>query len=312
MINPSDQPLVSFIMAAKNFERFVGDAIASVMNQTYQNIELIVVDDASTDNTTSIIREWAERDARIRAIYNTTSVLPPRARNMAADIARGTYLAILDSDDISMPDRIEKQVAYMLAHPEIDASGSHAEIIDIDGKSFGIKKKSTNIADIRCAFLLQNQFIHSSMIIKKSVFDALGGYRSEYMYAEDYDLYSRVLEAGQMNNVDAVLIKFRASSGGVTTQSNSQKIQMASSLAVSQRNCAPYISISAENMKDLTDMMNTKDIPLMKKLRSIMFYRKLIKCYLDKNQSKLTAIEQGGISQMCRNKIKSVLIATVK
>jgi glycosyltransferase involved in cell wall biosynthesis len=303
-------PLVSFIMAAKNFEQFIGEAIASAMNQTYRNIELIVVDDASTDGTTEIIRKWALADPRVKPIFNTTSDLPPRARNRAVAQARGTYLAILDSDDISMPTRIHEQVTFMEHHPEVAAAGSHAEVIDINGNTLGIKKKSTRVADIRFAILLQNQFIHSSIIIRKSVFDEIGGYRHEYMYAEDYDLLNRILERYTVTNIDAVLVTFRASSGGVTTQSNSQKVQAESSLNVSLRNCAPYINISPLKMRRLTDMMNNKDVPLPHVISSVGAYRKLTLSYIKRNG--LNGTDRANILGIYRNKVRSICIYRLK
>lgn len=304
------KPLVSVIMTAKNFERFVDEAIASIMNQTYKNLELVVVDDASTDKTADIIRGWEKKDGRVVAIFNTESILPSRARNKAAQIARGKYLAILDSDDVALPERLSTQVDYMETHPELAAIGSHAEIIDVNGKHLSEKRKSKNITDIRYAMVLQNQFIHSSVMMRKGVFDRLGGYRSEYDFAEDYDIFSRILETGDMSNVDAVLIRFRASSGGVTTQSATQKVQAENSLKVTMRNSSRYITLSPEKMKNLTDMMNNKKLSLLKIISGLNSYKKLTESYVKKN--KLAPEEINGIMEIYRNKVRSVMILYLK
>ena len=297
-------------MTARNFEQFIDEAIASVMAQDYPAIELIVVDDASTDKTTEKIQRWAAHDSRIVAIYNTQPVLPPKGRNIAVSRSHGEYLAILDSDDVALPDRTRVQVEYLESHSDIAAAGSHAETIDKNSTTIGFKHKSKNISDIRFAMLLQSQFIHSSMMIRRSVFEEFGGYRNEYVYAEDYDLFSRMLEKYLVTNVDKVLIKFRSQSGGVTTQSGSQKIQMESSLKVTLRNCAPYIAFSPEKTKLLTDMMNNKDISLFETLKALRMYTKLTHAYL--NKSRLVANESSGVLEIYRNKRLAILIGRLK
>ena len=310
-MDKNNKPLVSYIMTAKNFEQFIVQAIESILNQTYKNIELILVDDASTDKTTEIIRDYSSRYSNIVPIFNKISVLPPQARNMAARIARGKYLSILDSDDISLPNRTEVQVNFMESHPEILACGSHAEIIDINGKKIAEKKKSRDISDIRYIMLFQNQFIHSSMIIKRDVFDKLNGYREEYMHAEDYDLCSRILEIGPMTNIDMFLIKFRAQSGGVTTQFDSQKIQRLSSLKVTQRNMSLYISLSQEKILNLTDTLNNKKVSLLITIVALISYRKLTYAYLKINVN-LKSSEIKSILNIFRSKRKVVLISYFK
>lgn len=301
-------PLVSYIMTAKNTEKFIGEAIKSIVNQTYENLEIIIVDDASTDGTTRIIREWTAKDPRVKAIYNKASILPPLARNKAASIARGKYLAVLDSDDVCFPERTAKQVAFLESRPEMAAVCGHAEIIDVNGKSLGIKKKSCNLSDIRFAMLLQSQFIHSSMMVRKSAFDEFGGYRPEFMHAEDYDICTWILEKYDMINIDEVLIKFRANSGGVTTQSDSQKIQAESSLKITLQNIAPYISLSPEKTKILTDVMNNKKVPLIKTLRALYHYKKLTMSYINK----LVGAEKKGVFDIYKGKTRSLIIDRIK
>lgn len=306
----NNQPLVSFIMTAKNTERFIDEAIESVLKQTYTNIELVVVDDASTDRTTEIIKSWAKKDARIKTIFNTKSVLPPEARNMAASISHGKYLAILDSDDISLPERATKQVEFMESHPEIGAAGSHAEIIDVEGKYIITKKKNCDISTIRFASLLQCQFIHSSVIIRKELFQKLGGYRPEYMHAEDYDLYTRILQNCDMTNIDEVLIKFRANSGGVTSTNDSSKIQIENSLKITRENISPYVSLSPEKTKWLTDTLNNKKMSLPKVLYSLFVYKKITTSYIKKNNLEKDELEN--IKIIYRNKQRNVLTYYVK
>ena len=112
-------------MAAYNSEAYVGEAVASVLAQTYQNWELIVVDDASTDRTAEIVEEFAEKDARIRLLRNERNLGPAASRNRSIATARGEFAAILDNDDIARPERIALSVAALRDRSELGLGGAH-------------------------------------------------------------------------------------------------------------------------------------------------------------------------------------------
>jgi hypothetical protein len=306
----SREPLVSYIMAAKNFEQYVGEAIDSVLGQKYPNLELIVVDDGSTDQTAEIIRAKAAGDSRLHALFNAQSVLPSLARNQAAAVARGTYLAILDADDLCLPERTAAQVEFLETHPQVAAVGSQAEIIDAQGRTLGVKRKPTDSSDMRFVMLVQSALIHSSLMIRKSIFDELGGYREAFPFAEDYDLCSRILERHELANVDQVLIKFRSLSGGATTQSASSLIQQKSSMAVTMRNCGPFLPLSPKRTKELTDVLNEKKMTLAQTIRGLRTFRKLAHEYIEQTHASPESRQHIGI--MVKNKQRTIMISFVK
>src|SRR5690554_3918162 len=126
-----NNPLVTVFIPVYNCENFIDECLKSILNQTYKNIEVLLVDDGSTDNSVEKIKKYS--DPRIRLIQNERNMGIPYTRNVGLKEAKGKYIAIMDSDDISMPIRIEKQVAYLEQHPEIDAVSSF--YIKFDEKS---------------------------------------------------------------------------------------------------------------------------------------------------------------------------------
>ena len=123
-----DTPLISVLLNVYNGEAFLAESIQSVLNQTYQNFEFIIVDDASTDETAEIIRSFD--DKRIRYIYNPVRRHIPYAGNLALKNATGDWIARIDADDVWVEDKLEKQINYVLAHPEVGACFSYADLID--------------------------------------------------------------------------------------------------------------------------------------------------------------------------------------
>jgi glycosyltransferase involved in cell wall biosynthesis len=135
-------PQVSVIMPVFNGERFIADSIMSILNQTFNDFELIIVDDCSTDNTVSIIKEI--KDGRIRYVRNFANSGPAISRNVGNSMARGKYIAVIDADDIALPHRLASQFHYLESHPKIGLSGSFGEAISADGSKIGLAQRPTN------------------------------------------------------------------------------------------------------------------------------------------------------------------------
>ena len=129
-----NSPLVSVIIPCYNAENYVEEAVRSIMTQTYKNLEIIVTDDCSTDNTLKVLRNLAVEDSRIKIIENKENLKIVKSLNNMINIAQGKYIARMDADDISFPERIEKQLAFMDANPEYGLCGTNALCIDEKGK----------------------------------------------------------------------------------------------------------------------------------------------------------------------------------
>lgn len=218
-----DKPKISVIMAAYNKSRHIKEAIDSILQQTMQDFELVVVDDASTDDTDAIVRSIC--DPRIVLLQNTENSGPAPTRNKAVAAARGEYLAIMDADDVALPDRIEKEADFLDHHPEYGLIGSAFYHIDDNGARLGLVKVLTEDRDLREGLKRQNWFGHSTVLIRKSVFDDMGGYDTTFRYSHDYELIIRVAEKYKVANLSEPLCLWRSSPGNISyAKANEQKL----------------------------------------------------------------------------------------
>jgi len=214
----TDRPLISVIMAAYNAERFVGEAIESVQSQTYDNWELICVDDCSTDRTAEIVQAYADADKRITLIRKSENLGAAKARNIAIDHAAGEYLAILDADDVCMPDRFERSLSALFSDSdEIGFVHSDALFIDADARELGIigvgERPREPLTELRAG---RYHIVHSSVMMPRSVIDSVGYYREDFKYAQDFDLFLRIAERYSLVWISPPVVKYRTDLSQVT------------------------------------------------------------------------------------------------
>lgn len=187
--------LVTIIMAARNSEKFVSQAIESVLMQTYKNLEFIIIDDFSKDSTFKIIRNYQKNDKRIRAYRNSFRKGPAESRNIAIKKAKGEWISVIDSDDIFFPKKIEKQINYVNKNinKNVIFIGSNLLFIDKNGKHVAYYKYKNESDTIKSEILKNKSFPpHSSYFIKKKYLKKINGYNSRYLMAPDYDLLLRL------------------------------------------------------------------------------------------------------------------------
>ncbi len=195
----SDRPRISVLMSVYNGEKYVANAVDSILNQTYTDIEFIVIDDGSSDTTLKILAEY--KDPRLKLIGQKNVGLT-KALNRGIKIATGEYLARQDADDVSSPRRFEEQVAFLDSNPRCALVGTLARIIDEDGEQIGIKRTAAEPAQIAVKLPEENQFIHGSIMLRREAIVEMGGYREAFKYAQDYDLVLRLSERHQLANID--------------------------------------------------------------------------------------------------------------
>lgn len=203
------EPLVSIIMGVYNAKDTIEYCIDSILSQTYSNWEFVICDDCSTDETYSILEKYAKQDARIKILRNDKNSRLAASLNRCLSVASGKYIARMDADDASLPERLKKQVEYLEAHPEIDLVGCARIIFDENGEQ-GIRRgiEYPN----RESLLTDSPFAHPTIMMKKSGYDALGGYNvsAQTMRAEDLDLWFRFFAAGYTGyNMDEPLYLYR-------------------------------------------------------------------------------------------------------
>lgn len=203
------EPLVSVIMPVYKVERYVGESIQSVLNQTFQDFELILLDDASPD--TSAIEIAKFNDPRIRYLRHETNQGVAMARNAAIRAASGSFIAFLDSDDIALPDRLAEQVQCLDENPNLGLVGSWADLIDESGTGCGSRRNPYPDRLLRPMLVFRNTFILSSLMIRRAALpDGLFG----KILAEDYDFVSRVLPVWDVAVMPRPLVQYRLNTQG--------------------------------------------------------------------------------------------------
>ncbi len=202
----NENPKITVFMAAYNSSAYISEAISSVLLQTFKDFELLIVNDGSSDNTVNIIQSF--EDERIRLIHNPENRGLVFTRNRALKEAKGDYIAILDSDDVALPERLDLQHEYMTDNLQTALCSGHADIIDERGEYTGEKFIVPTGDHVEMYMLFGNPFINSSSIFKTAVFRELNGYRN-YAPAEDLDFFLRVAEKYPVTNIDHVLVKYR-------------------------------------------------------------------------------------------------------
>ena len=206
----SPSPPLSVVMPVYNAQRYLPSAIESVLNQTFGDFELIVIDDGSTDSTPGMLHHYAAKDTRIRIISrpNTGQAV---ARDEGFRSARGVWLASMDSDDVCLPDRFKRQVEFLSANSDCVLVGCDVEEIDPEGYSLGIVRKPREHAEIEAAMLNgDGGAIHqSAAMMRRDALKHVGGYQARFPTTEDLDLFLRLAEIGRIANIPEVHFRYR-------------------------------------------------------------------------------------------------------
>jgi glycosyltransferase involved in cell wall biosynthesis len=212
-------------MSAYNCERYLREAVESILGQTFTDFEFIIIDDGSTDKTAKILR--AIDDERVRILENENNMGVADSRNRGLSLARGEYVAIMDADDISLPDRLEKEVEFLDNHPATGIVGSAYISIDESGNETMVVTFPTDNATLQDRLLQHCCFHHGSVLIRKECLEAIGGYRLDFKVAEDYDLFLRLAEGFEVANLAEPLYKYRVVTSSLSVHRKYEMDQLA-------------------------------------------------------------------------------------
>jgi len=220
-------PKVSAVICTYNRAQYLPQAIESVLAQSFQDFELIVVDDASTDNTQTLMEKYATNN-KVRYIKNNKNLGLGRNRVESTKEARGEYIAILDSDDYWVNvDKISKQVDFLDKNKKIGVVGTFGKIVDDKDSIIGKIEYKTNNHDIRKRILSYHQFLHSSVLFRKEAFIKAGGYDDTLSPAEDFDLILKIGTRYEMANLSECTTHYRIHSENSSSKDRQKKLNHA-------------------------------------------------------------------------------------
>lgn len=287
-----NKPLISVVMSVYNGEKYLAEAIESILNQTYTNFEFIIVNDGSSDKSIDIIKEYMTKDNRIVLIDREENKGLAYSLNEGISIAKGEYIARMDADDISLPTRFEKQIEYMEKN-ELDVCGSYIKLFGDNRKEQVIKYPITN-EDIRFSLLFFSCLAHPTVVFKKEVFDKVK-YNVDYKVAQDYQLWCDIANANfKIGNIPEVLLNYREHEAQASIekfkrqQDTAHKIasDYAKKLEKEEINLVNQIitskkTIGLKEIKKLFD--DIKDYANKKSIQNDLIFYILKKIYIDSN-----------------------------
>lgn len=222
-VNPL--PKISIVIVTYNRADLLPKATASVLAQSFRDFELLIIDDGSIDGTEAYARGLAARDERVKYFKNELNLGISKSRNRGVALARGEYIAMLDSDDYWIDtDKLKIQAAYLGAHPEIGLIGTGIRCEDEQG---AVLKEDIFMADdekIRGCMLWKNQIAQSSVLFRKSAFVKAGGYDESFSIGEDYDLWLKIGKDWKFANLPEAMVAYLIHSGGITKERRFQTI----------------------------------------------------------------------------------------
>lgn len=232
-------PRVSVIMGIyKEPIEWMSIAVNSILEQTFKDFEFIIVNDCpDRKENTQFLAEYSKKDTRIVVVNNDVNIGLTKSLNKALDIVHGEYIARMDADDICLPSRFEKQVAYLDRHPNIATVGSWTSRIDENGSETEIVKFETNPRWIKAQLLQNSQLCHPSAMFRRKIKDYIVRYDESLRYAQDYALWVSIMSYGEISNIPEVLFRYRISGQQITSNKK-----------VEQEECAKIIQKRAFNI----------------------------------------------------------------
>jgi glycosyltransferase involved in cell wall biosynthesis len=247
-------------MAVRNGGAYLEESIRSIANQTFCDWEMVAVDDASTDNTAAVLGSWIRRDPRIRMISNAENKGQTASLNVGLRACRGKWVARQDADDISAPERLAQQMAYLKTHPEVLLLGTQGLLIDESGHKVGLLDMPCDQAGIAWASLFLNPFLHTSVVFDlQLVLGVLGGYDESFRVAQDYDLWTRMLNANPTANLARRLVSYRRTDNSLSRKAHD--LAFAEANRVAERQAAYLLGRSLTQEESVLGTLFRRGMP---------------------------------------------------
>lgn len=210
-------PKITVLMSVYHGEKYLREAIDSVVNQTYSDFEFIIINDNTKDSSVEIIESF--KDSRIRLIHNEANIGLTKSLNKGIGLARGQYIARMDADDVSLPERFERQVQYLDERTDVILVVSNIILIDDNGCETGQRRANYDPSIVAWRLLFYNCIMgHSGVMFRRAPVLNLGGYSEACRYSQDYELWSRLAELSDIAILPEPLLKYRCHDENVTTR----------------------------------------------------------------------------------------------
>lgn len=238
-----NSPIVSVLLPTHNGSRFITKSIRSVLSQKFDALELVVIDDGSTDSTAQIVKEFADRDNRVVLVLNKKNMGIQKSLNRGLGVAKGKYIARIDDDDTwAYKDKLDEQVRLLNAHPDYVLVGTGTIVVDDEGHElFRFLNKETDEV-IRSSMLGRNCFTHSSVIFRKDAAMRFGGYSEEedVLHVEDYDLWLKLGTVGKMVNLQTYGVVFTLRPDNISSRNKIEQFRKDILLAREHKEYYPH------------------------------------------------------------------------
>jgi glycosyltransferase involved in cell wall biosynthesis len=234
-MNKKNSPLISVIMPVYNGERFLKNAVESILKQTYAEFELIIIDDGSADDTPGIIDQYVKSDPRVKPIRHILNkgIVESRNEGFANIALNAEYIAIMDSDDISHPERLRHQIEFLEGNAEYALVGGHTNIIDEYGNLCGIRKYPLTHENILRVIAREDPFAQPAVMFRREILRTCGNYIKKYEPAEDYDLWFRIIDKYKVANLDEIVLDYRL--GSTQTKTTRLKTALYNTIRIQKR-----------------------------------------------------------------------------
>jgi glycosyltransferase involved in cell wall biosynthesis len=278
------RPAASVLMAARDAGRHLELALRSVLEQSVEDLEVVVVDDGSRDETPDILEAAERADPRVRVLRLEDRAGLALALNRGLDVCRAGIVVRMDADDVALPDRIERQLDFLTANPGIVLVGGQALLINEDGQEIGRARRPATPLAVLWHSLLENPFIHPAVAVRRSALEQVGGYSASFRTGQDYELWHRVLQLGGGANLQVPVLRYRRVADGTTASRREE--QLRSHREVSNRRVAAVVgdSWTHDSLELLRRSFVSPDFgaaPPGEEGRAVALYRRLGRAFCD-------------------------------
>lgn len=219
-------PLVSVLIPCYNVESYVVESVSSIIDQTYTNLEIVIINDCSSDNTSHKLDELSKKDSRIKIYNNETNLKLIKTLNKGVELCNGKYIARMDADDISFPTRIEKQVSFLEQNADYDVVSTMFYTFRTGKSKHNLYINPKTYEELQAYLLFRSGICHPAVMIRKTLFTELGlKFEAKYLHVEDYALWSKALYCTKLANLDEPLLYYRVHEHQVSTLNEQKQIE---------------------------------------------------------------------------------------